>query len=70
MLKNIRKECVFYFVFIFSEGNYFTESIGVILTGVCIDIVGIDVDIILHVGFLEGGWGVIARIGILWIASW
>ena len=43
----------------FSEGNYFTESIGVIHTGVYIGIVGIDVNMILHVELLEGGWGLL-----------
>ena len=61
MIKIILK--VFYFDFIF------LELFGVVLTGVYIDIVGTDVNMILHAGFLEGGWGVITRRGIFWIAS-
>ena len=44
---------------IFSEGNYFTESFGVILPRVYIDIVGTDVNMILHVGFLKGAGGLL-----------
>ena len=40
--KNFNEKVSFFILF--SEGNYFTELFGVILTGVYIDIVGIDVN--------------------------